>query len=446
MTVPTEPRYGTAASANGDLANRVQELRLDSQLGKGGTTGRGSWLPWVLCAMLAVAWVGVGVKVLRAPAAKPEGEATATATSASTTRTAAGPAAPGEILFQLKGLLIPSLQIAVSPRDVAGELTAVHFYEGKLVKANDKLADILPDQYANRLRTDEAMAASSRATVEKAKAGVTSANARVAKARAVQAAAKARVLEADAVLVRSKNDMELADQQWMTKTISPQDYQKAIADLKVAESKKTATIADVDAAMKEVETAEADVRTAEQTVGAAEAEKDAAEARLKESRRMVENCTIRAPIDGTVLSKKADKGSLVNPLAFSSSNGGSSGSLCEIADLKKLEAEVDVPERQIARLLQADPTHAGRNTPWDTEVVADAAPDKKYRGYLDRIMPVADDGKNQVRIRVRVYLPAGESPGSLLRPKMSVVVTGYARRFAPAADDQKWGDEPEGLR
>jgi multidrug efflux pump subunit AcrA (membrane-fusion protein) len=445
MTVPTEPRYGTAASANGDLVNRVQELRLDTQIGAVRHGGRGSWLPWVLCAMLAVAWVGVGVKVLRAPPAKTEGE-TAIAAGSSAGRHADKPVAPGEILFQLKGNLIPSLQIAVSPRDVAGELTSVDFYEGKLVKANDKLAELMSDQYVNRLRTDEAMAASSRAMAEKGKAGVTTAKARVAKALAVLAATRARVAEAEAVLVKAKNDMELADEQWKTKTISPQDYQKAIADLKVAEAKKTASLADVDAAAKEVESTEADVRTAEEAAGAAAADKDAADSRVKESKRMVENCTIRAPIDGTVLSKKADKGSLVNPLAFSSSNGGSSGSLCEIADLKKLEVEVDVPERQLARLLQPDPKTPGRTTPWDCNIVADAAPEKIYRGYVDRIMPVADDGKNVVRIRVRVYLAAGEIPGSLLRPKMSIVVTGYARRFEPSPNDQKWGDEPDSLK
>lgn len=437
MTVPSEPHHPPTASANGDLVNRVQGLRLDAQLGAARSTSRSAWLPWVLCAMLAVSWVSVGVKALRSQPTSESGSGSPSAGGNSTGRPAEKPVAAGELLFQLKGNLIPSLQIAVSPRDVAGELMTIEFSEGKLVREGDILATILNDQYKNRLQTDTAMFASSRATAEKAKAGVAAAKARVAKTRAVLASAVARVAEADAVLVRANKDMDLAEQQWQGRTISPQDYQKAIADQKVADARKAASLADVDAAKKEIESAEADVNTAVETVRAAEAERDAAESRLKESQRMVDNCIIRAPIDGTILTKKADKGSLVSPAAFNVS-----ASLCEIADLKKLEAEVDVPERQLAKLLLTDPKDKNRTMPWDCEVIADADPSRKYRGYVDRIMPVADDGKNVVRIRVRVYLPAGESPGSLLRPKMSIVVTGYNRRFEPSPNDQKWGDEP----
>ena len=71
--MPTTPTDIPAPppSANGDLIHRVQQLRLDDQLGRGpGATARGSWLPWVLCAMLAVAWVGVGVRYYRSQPAR----------------------------------------------------------------------------------------------------------------------------------------------------------------------------------------------------------------------------------------------------------------------------------------------------------------------------------------------------------------------------------------
>jgi multidrug efflux pump subunit AcrA (membrane-fusion protein) len=443
MTAPTESHPGTTPSANGDLVNRVQQLRLTDQLGGAKRGGRGSWLPWVLCGMLALSWVAIGIKWYRASGSQPDAAGGGPAAPRPAGGQADKPVAAGEILLHLRGNLISSLQVAVSPDDVGARVTKVHFYEGKLVKKGDVLAELVVDQYRNRLESDMAMAASSKAQAEKGKAGVTAANARVAKAKAALEAAKARVAEAEANLFKADRDMERAKARWDNgRNISLEEYQQTDAAQKVAVAKKKAAVADVDAGEKEVASAEADVKTSEEAARAAEAEEKAATARMTESQRMVDNCTIKAPIDGTVLTKKADVGSLVNPLAYSST----SGSLCEIADLKKLEVEVDVPERQLGRLLQMDPKDPTRVTPWDTEVVADAAPNKKYRGYVDRIMPIADDAKNVVRIRVRVYLPAGEIPGSLLRPKMSIDVFVYNRRFEPSPNDQKWDDETPSLR
>ncbi|MGV2376284.1 UNVERIFIED_CONTAM: hypothetical protein QOZ14_33200, partial [Pseudomonas aeruginosa] len=66
---------------------------------------------------------------------------------------------------------------------------------------------------------------------------------------------------------------------------------------------------------------EADVKSADADVAAAAA-------RLVQSQWRLDNCTIRAPIYGTVLTKAAEVGKLVNPMAFS---GG--GAICDLADL-----------------------------------------------------------------------------------------------------------------
>ena len=77
MATPTESR----PSANGELADRVQQLRLDNQLGTGKSTGSGgSWLPWVLCGLLAITWVGVGVRWYKTAPQKGEDAPSSTAT------------------------------------------------------------------------------------------------------------------------------------------------------------------------------------------------------------------------------------------------------------------------------------------------------------------------------------------------------------------------------
>jgi multidrug resistance efflux pump len=415
-------------TVNGELVNRVKELRLDGQLGTQTGSGRsGSWVPWLLCALLAVSWVGVGVRYYRqSSAARPAdgGEPAAKASGASAAPTAAGPAAaPGEVLLPLKGSLIPFLQIAVSPRDVAGELTSITFWEGKQVKQGETLATLLNSQYANRFKTEEASVKSAEAQVAKAEAGEAAAAVRVAKSKSARAAAEARVTRALAVQDRATKDFEQARQQRAGGGISAQEFQKYDADKQVADADTVAARADVEAAMREVEATEAEQTTSKAHTRAARAEVAAAEARRDESKRLLDNCTIVAPIDGTVLTKKADRGSLVSAAAFNLS-----ASLCEIADLAKLEVELDVPERQIMRIRPG----------LECQLIADADPTRTYRGMLHRVMPIADDSKNVIKVRIRVYLPRGEQAGSFLKPKMSVTAMVINRPFTPNAGDQTW--------
>ena len=248
------------------------------------------------------------------------------------------------------------------------------------------------------------------ARVGKSKAGVASAAAGLEKA-------KADITNWEAQIVLAKAELKRATQAAAVSAAAQTDLDKAKSTLDV----NHAQLAAARAARTSAETQEV---AAKAELNAAEAELDAAKARRDESKRLLDSCKILAPITGTVLTKKADRGSLVNPLAFAST----SGSLCEIADLSKMEVEIDVPERQITKVREK----------LDCLIAADANPDRPYRGYVDRIMPIADDSKNVIKVRVRVILPRGEAPGSFLKPKMSVTVTAYNREFAYQPADQSW--------
>lgn len=433
MATPTESsRLGT--SANGDLLDRVQKLRLDNQLGNGKSSGtnRGALLPWVLCALLAISWVGVGVRWYKTAPQRNEngGEAPAGAPAAPTSGTQpSGPkaAAPGELVTQLKGTVIPSLQITVSPRDVAAEITKIEFAEGKRVKQGEVLATLLDHQYVNRFKTEEAAVKASEAMVARARATKTSTEAKLAKTKAALAAAQARVTRAVATQERAEKDYAQAVEQRKAGAISSQEYQRFEADKRTADADKVAADADVVAAEREIDAVVAEGRTADETIRSAIADKDAADARAKEAKRLVDNCIVIAPIDGTILTKSADKGALVSPMSFNVAAG-----ICTIADLSKLEVEIDVPERQITRLKQGQVC----------VLQADADPSREYRGVVDRVMPIADDTKNVVKVRIRAYLKKDEEQGTFLKPKMSVTATVYNKEFQfDPAKDQAWDDE-----
>ena len=91
---------------------------------------------------------------------------------------------------------------------------------------------------------------------------------------------------------------------------------------------------------------------------AAEFDMKQANAVLKKAKWRKKNTAIKAPISGTILTKKAELGNIVNPSAFSS---GISASLCEMANLRKLEIDLSIQERRHRRGQDrhAVPGHAG---------------------------------------------------------------------------------------
>src|SRR5947209_19194746 len=120
-----------------------------------------------------------------------------------------------------------------------------------------------------------------------------------------------------------------------------------------------------------------------------------------------DNCRIHAPVDGVIMTKKAEFGSLINPVA-----GGVSTSLCEMADLTKLEVDLEIQERDIAKI---KPCMACRVQP-------DAFPDKTYEGFYDRAMPIGNRARGIIPVRVRVVIPPAEKQGEYLKPEMAVSV------------------------
>ena len=160
-----------------------------------------------------------------------------------------------------------------------------------------------------------------------------------------------------------------------------------------------------------------DMGPREERIAAARAEVEQSQARLTQTRWRLENCTMRAPIDGTILTKKAELGNLVNPLAF----GATSSSICDMADLSDLEVELDITERDVSKVRKG----------MACRVRAEAYPDRVYTGVVDRLMPIANRAKGAVPVRVKVAVPKDEE-GVYLKPEMGAVVS-----FLPMNADKK---------
>ncbi|HLP18248.1 MAG TPA: efflux RND transporter periplasmic adaptor subunit [Bacteroidota bacterium] len=172
--------------------------------------------------------------------------------------------------------------------------------------------------------------------------------------------ARAAVDQANAELDDARTNFDRQKTLIQTKSISQAEYDIAQARFKRAQ-------AGVSSAAAGVKSAEAGVRSAE--VG-------------------VENTIIRAPFDGTVLSKSADVGEVISPFGASA---GSRGALVTLADMSSLEVEADVSESNIEKIHPGQPC----------EITLDAFPETRYRAVVHKIVPTADRAKATVLTKVR---------------------------------------------
>ena len=138
----------------------------------------------------------------------------------------------------------------------------------------------------------------------------------------------------------------------------------------------------------EYDIAEARFKSAKAAVASGKARIDLANAGIVSAEVEVENTKIRAPFDGTVLTKNADIGEIVAPFSASSS---SRGAVVTMADMNSLEVEADVSESNIQRV------RIGQAF----EIILDAFPSVKYPGYVHKVVPTADRAKATVLTKIR---------------------------------------------
>jgi RND family efflux transporter MFP subunit len=173
------------------------------------------------------------------------------------------------------------------------------------------------------------------------------------------------------------------------------------SDIKAQLEQTKANLKVVEAELKDAENTFNRQKTLLKTGAATQVELDAAEARYNRvlasidvAKAMVnsaevamENTLIRAPFDGTVLTKNADVGEIVAPFAASAS---SKAAVVTIADMTSLEVEVDVSESNIERILMNQ----------ECEITLDAYTDRHYPGFVAKIVPTADRSKATVLVKI----------------------------------------------
>jgi RND family efflux transporter MFP subunit len=152
-------------------------------------------------------------------------------------------------------------------------------------------------------------------------------------------------------------------------------------------------------------------------------------ARIGEAQQAVDNCTIRAPFAGIVVSKDAQIGEMVSPV--SAGGGFTRTGIATIVDLHSNEFEVDVSEAYIARVFDAQAVNA----------VLDAYPDWTIPAKVRTVIPTADRQKATVKVRISVTEPNHKTlmdpaKDPRILPDMGVKVTFLENEPKPGTKQQ----------
>ncbi len=233
------------------------------------------------------------------------------------------------------GQVQPVVEVSLSP-EVSGEIIEMKIEEGDSVSKGDFLLRIRPDNFQS--------------AYDQAVAGLNQQKAALAQAKAARARAAANFKRAEQDFNRQK---KLFDE----KVISEADFQLAEANYQIAEQ---------------------DSESAKESVNAAEYILTSAQARVADARENLRLTTLTAPMSGIVSKLPVELGETV--LGTSQFQGTE---VMRIADLSKMEVQVDVNENDIIRISVGDTAII--------DVDSYSYKDKTFRGVVTHIANTAND-------------------------------------------------------
>ncbi len=336
------PRGAASDDRAHRISERVQTLRLEKSP-EGARRLRGRW--WLLLLLLLALGVA-GTWAYRHGALRdlsgPIELESITITSAQ----------PHHVVLDTTGNVVAPITVEITPQ-VSGTVVELNLKVQKEVRKGDLLLRIDDERY--------------RAELEQAKATLAAANALLAEAQA--GSRDEEVRQATAALDQGKarrdrlaNDLRRAEE--LKDVIAPAEYDRAEASYREAE----ANVVRLTRALELVQ-----LGPRPEQITALKAEVDKAQALVRKAQFFCDCTEIRSPIDGTVLDTSVQLGEiiLIQPGIFATS-------IATIADLSRLEVEIDIQERDLAAV---EVGQACLITP-------DAYPERQYRGRLDRLAPV----------------------------------------------------------
>ena len=186
--------------------------------------------------------------------------------------------------------------------------------------------------------------------------------------------------------------------------------QQAQADLDAAEARRDVSLANKvrsDTLFAQRVITAQENEAAKLDLASAQAALVRAEAALDQAQQRSEDVTVRAPIDGTILTRTVSAGQVIAS-ATSSASGGTT--LLTMADLSRVRVRVNVSEADIGAVRPGMPAM----------IATDAYPNRPFDGVVEKIEPQALVVQSVTNFPILVSI---DNRDGLLRPGMNSEVT-----------------------
>ena len=255
-------------------------------------------------------------------------------------------------MVSASGKVFPVTEVKISS-DVSGEVVELYVEEGDSVVIGQILARVDPDAYQSQ--------------VERGIAAVNTAKSQAANALSSVETLRAQREQVQAQLNNAREIHRRNEKLHKDGVISDADYETSLSNLQSLEAN--------------LRSAEASIRASEQGAKAAEYSVKSAEAGLKELQTSLKRTTLYAPMGGIVSRLNVEKGERVvgNTLMAGTE-------VLRIANLYKMEVQVEVSENDIPRVSLGDPV--------DIEV--DAYIGRKFKGKVTQIANSANSAASAI--------------------------------------------------
>src|SRR5438094_319735 len=280
---------------------------------------------------------------------------------------------------------------------VSGQIKELLVDFNSVVKKGQVIARIDPDIFEAKVIQARADLDSAKATVLNQQAQVERSRADVGNARAAHAEARAQTAKAQVAVLDTKRDLDRKTELFARQLIAKSDLDTSQAAHDSAVAQLDSARAHEQALESAIQSAIAQLRVAEAMLVSARAQVEQKDAGLKQAQVDLDHTTIRAPVQGVVVSRQVDVGqtvaaSLQAPVLFTIAQ-----------DLTKMQVETSVDEADIGRVKLND----------QATFTVDAFPNETFVGRVTQIRKAAQVVQNVVTYTVVV---AVDNPSGRLLP------------------------------